>query len=258
MTDGSSSSNDSPRSPARWLRRAWTDRLDPHFYLGLHLTVGLVAAVLGIWLFGAVLDAVLANERLVRWDIATDAAIHSRMTMRDLRAADVMTQLGAPVTMALLGLGGAVFLWHARRTIALVGWLAAFGGGLLIDMTLKAAVHRPRPTYGAAYLHGHTYSFPSGHSMGSIIGYGMLLYLVHHAWAGRTTVRGAAYVATVAIILLIGLSRILLGVHYPSDVLGGWAAGLAWMAVCMTGVSIAQQRHADRMYEAVSSKGPPA
>jgi membrane-associated phospholipid phosphatase len=91
--------------------------------------------------------------------------------------------------------------------------------------------------------------------MGSMIGYGMLLYLMHRAWAGRPRVRGAAYVLAVAIIFLIGLSRILLGVHYPSDVVGGWAAGAAWMAVCMTGISIAQQRRADRMRDTVSSKG---
>lgn len=230
------------------LRTILKDRLNPKSYLGLHLTIGLAVAALGIWLFSTLLDAVLDNDALVRWDMAADAAIHARMTPPDLRIVDAVTQLGSPVAMAILGVAGAVLLWRAGRRTLLIGWSAAFVGGAIIGQVLKLAVHRTRPVYGAAYLHGQSFSFPSGHAMGSIIGYGMLLYVLRQVWPQGGTRRRAADMLAALFIFVIGLSRILLGVHYPSDVLGGWAAGAAWMAVCITGVGIAHHRQMDRIH----------
>jgi membrane-associated phospholipid phosphatase len=97
--------------------------------------------------------------------------------------------------------------------------------------------------YGAAYLTGHSYSFPSGHAMGSIIGIGMLLYVLGLYWHPSRLVRIASIVAACIFVGLVGVSRVYLGVHYPSDVMGGWAAGAAWMAVCVSGASFALHRY---------------
>jgi undecaprenyl-diphosphatase len=82
--------------------------------------------------------------------------------------------------------------------------------------------------------------------MGSVIGYGFLAYaiIVTTRWAGwhRRLVLAAAALLT----LLIGLSRVYIGVHYPSDVVGGWAAGVAWLAVCITGYQVVSARSALR------------
>lgn len=228
------------------LRTLWQDRVNPKTYLGLHLTVGLAIAATSIWLFATLLDAVLDNAALVQMDIAVDAAIHRHMSVGDLRIVNVVTQLGAPVTMAVLGLAVAVALWFKHHHTLSMGWLAAFVGGAAINQILKTAVHRTRPEYGAAYLHGASYSFPSGHAMGAIIGYGMVLYLVKVFWEGNRRARRTVYALLVLMMLAVGLSRILLGVHYPSDVVGGYAAGGAWMAVCIMGIGIAQQRRMDR------------
>lgn len=236
-----------------WLRGFFAARLDPKTYLGLHLSVGLLVAAGAIWLFGALLEAVLDNALLVRWDVATDAWIHAHATPLGQRNFDVITQLGSPVAMTLLALAGAVLLWtHNRRTV-LIGWLAAFVGGTLIDQALKLAVHRSRPIYGAAYLHGHSYSFPSGHAMGSIIGYGMLVYVARLYWHPQSTWRALMWIGAGAMVLIIGVSRVYLGVHYPSDVLGGYAAGSAWMAVSITGIGVALQRHMDRAHPEAAS-----
>jgi membrane-associated phospholipid phosphatase len=233
------------RAPSAW-RRFTAARMDPRAYMGLHATVGIAVAALALWLFGALLDAVLDNATLVRWDMATDAAIHARATPAGLRAFDAITQLGSPVALGVMGLIGAVVLWRQRRRTLMVGWIAALVGDLALNEALKRAVHRDRPTYGAAYLHGHSFSFPSGHAMGSIVAYGMLAYvLAHRAYPGRVP-RWALYATAAAIVLGIGLSRVYLGVHYPSDVVGGWAAGAGWLSFCITGVGIARRRAASR------------
>ncbi len=237
-----------PAETRHRLRSLWQDRLDPGTYLGLHLTVGLAILALSIWLFSALLVGVLENDTLVRWDMIIDGSIHARMTALDLRVVSAVSQLGSPVAMALLGLGGAVMLWRARRRAVLMGWVAAFLGGALLDQVLKLAVHRQRPEYAATFLHGHSFSFPSGHAMGSTIGYVMLAYITRHSWRPRPRLRLAVRGGTTLVVVAIGLSRILLGVHYPSDVIGGWAAGVAWMTVCTAGIGIAQQRHMDRVH----------
>ena len=225
-------------------RRFIAERFDSTTYLGLHLTVGLLVAGLGVWAFSALLDAVLDNEMLVRWDIAADAWIHAHVTPAGLTIFDVLTQLGSPASMVALGVIVAFVLFRQHRRTVLIAWIAAFAGGEILNTIIKNLVHRTRPVYGAAYLKGHSYSFPSGHAMGSIIGIGMLLYVLGLYWHPGRAVRVTTMLLGIVVVVLIGVSRIYLGVHYPSDVLGGWAAGGAWMAVCVTGASIALHRRA--------------
>ena len=88
-------------------------------------------------------------------------------------------------------------------------------------------MHRTRPTYGAAYLRGHSFSFPSGHAMGSMT---LAAVLVLLAW--NTRWRWPALVFGVLFAGSVSLSRIYLGVHYPSDILAGWCAALVWVVGC--------------------------
>ncbi len=225
------------------LRAFLIARLEPKAHLGLYLTVGLVLAAAGIWIFGALLDALLDNAMMVKWDIATDAFIHARMTPSLLRIVSATTQLGGPIAMAALAIVGATVLWRARQKVVLVGWIAAFAGAALIDEVLKLVVHRSRPTYGAAFVQAGSFSFPSGHALGSMIGYGMLVWVLFLFWHPKRVWKVFVYFLASLLVLAIGLSRIFLGVHYPSDVAGGWAAALAWLAVCITGLNVAQHRH---------------
>jgi membrane-associated phospholipid phosphatase len=186
---------------------------------------------------------VLDNETLVRWDVASDAWIHSRVTQQGLAVFDWITRAGSPLSMSVLGVVvGALLLWQRRRTI-LIPWIAALAGGGILDNVIKQLVHRTRPVYGAAYLTGHSYSFPSGHAMGSIIAIGMLLYVLGLYWHPSRLVRISSIIVACIFVVLVGVSRVYLGVHYPSDVMGGWAAGAAWMAVCVSGASFALHRY---------------
>lgn len=219
------------------LRSFIANRLDPKTYLGLRLTVGLAIGLLGLWAFSALLDAVLDNALLVRWDFAADAAVHARVTPTGLEIFNWVSRIGSPVSMVAMAVVCAVVLWKQNRTTMLVGWIAAFAGGGILESVLKLLVHRTRPVYGAAYLSGHSYSFPSGHAMMSFIGMTTLLFTLWVYWHPSRPVRIASIVAAIAVIVLVGVSRIYLGVHYPSDVMGGWAAGAAWVAVCVSGVA---------------------
>lgn len=217
-------------------------RLDRDSYLGLHLTVGLVLIAVGVWLFGTLLDEVLDNAALVRWDITAAASIHSTITPFSIRVFEFITNIGSPVAMVFVAIAGALTMFVQKHRLLAYAWAAAAGGGAIIDWVFKTSVHRSRPEYAAAFLHGSSYSFPSGHAMGSIIGYGFLAYAIvlnakRVGWH-RRMIFGLAALLT----LLIGISRVYLGVHYPSDVVGGWAAGFAWLSVVITGYQVVSGR----------------
>ncbi len=117
-----------------------------------------------------------------------------------------------------------------RRQWRLAAYLLVTGAGaLILDPILKSLVGRLRPVVAHPIAHGTGNSFPSGHSLGSIVCYGAILLVFLPAARGRW--RTAFITVIVALIALIGISRILLGVHYLSDVLGGWAVGITWLGV---------------------------
>jgi undecaprenyl-diphosphatase len=219
----------------RWVQRAKQfvlARFDPRSHLGLGLTTSLVVSALAVWAFSGLLDAVLDNAWLVRLDSRAAEWFYGHATPAGLTIFDVITQLGSPAVDVIIVIV-AIVLWRRKETLLLWTWLWANLGSKVIEHVLKTTVHRTRPQFGNLYLlQSHSYSFPSGHAMGASVCYVMLAYLI--ASRGNTTrsVAIAAFVGAVAIILLVAFSRLYLGVHYPSDVVGGIAAGIGWFAVC--------------------------
>jgi undecaprenyl-diphosphatase len=124
--------------------------------------------------------------------------------------------------LVLLAVLLAPLLWFGFRRSAI--WLAlTIAGGTLLNLALKQIFAAPRPDLLPHLDIVHTYSFPSGHAAGNMMVFGALALLA---------VRASAYVAAAAMVLLIGASRIWLGVHWPSDVVAGWIEGLGWLAFC--------------------------
>ena len=218
-----------------WIRRAQTfiaARFDPRSHVGLGLTTSLVICALAVWAFSGLLDAVLDNAWLVRLDSWAAEWFHTHATPTGLRIFDVITQLGSPVVDVLIAIV-AVVLWQRKETLLLWTWLAANLGGKAIEYVLKTTVHRTRPQFGTLYLlQKHSYSFPSGHAMGASVCYLMLAYLIASREGTKRTVALALFAGAAVLILVVAYSRLYLGVHYPSDVLGGMAAGVGWLAVC--------------------------
>lgn len=228
----SAGSTDSATSRVERAKRFIVARFDPRSHLGLGLTTSLVISALAIWAFSGLLDAVLDNAWLVRLDSRAAEWFHIRATPTGLRVFDVITQFGSPVVDVLIVIV-AIVLWRRKERLLLWTWLAANLGGKVIEFVLKYSVHRTRPTFGNLYLlDSHTYSFPSGHAMGASVCYLMLAYLIASRETTKRSVAITLFVSAVAIILVVSYSRLYLGVHYPSDVLGGMAAGVGWLAVC--------------------------
>jgi undecaprenyl-diphosphatase len=140
-----------------------------------------------------------------------------------------VTWLGSDgVLWTIIGVS-AVFLAFRRRWRLVAYLLVTGAGALVMDPILKDLVGRLRPVVAHPIAHGGGNSFPSGHSLGSIVCYGAVFLVFLPAARGRwRTVLRAVVVTLVA---LIGISRILLGVHYLSDVLGGWTLGIAWLGL---------------------------
>jgi undecaprenyl-diphosphatase len=164
------------------------------------------------------------------------------------------TALGGGGVLGLLTLTSAGYLWlPGLRRIALFLLLAILGG-LLLSLALKSGFDRPRPDLVSHGSMIYTSSFPSGHSMLAAVVYltgGALLAVVHAARRVRIYLIGCAVLVT----LLVGVSRVYLGVHWPSDVLAGWAAGAAWAAACWLAAHWLQQ--GGRIEGAAASPGMP-
>jgi undecaprenyl-diphosphatase len=152
-----------------------------------------------------------------------------------------ITALGGFTVLALVTIACAGYLFMRRRyrMLALLG--AATVGGLVVSLLLKNLFARPRPEFGSADAYVLTASFPSGHSMLSAV-----VYLTLGVLLARTSerFRYKIYFISVALVvsMLVGLSRVYLGVHYPTDVLAGWSLGLIWALFCWLVAQFLQKR----------------
>ena len=211
--------------------RAWVRAREAGTLAALLLAAG------GVWLFLEIADEVLAgattsvDEQLLLMLRATSDSSDplGPPWVEDL-ARDI-TGVGGAAILTLLTAATAGFLALQRKHHLALYVLAAVASGALLSTLLKMGFDRPRP---GLVPHGqivYTSSFPSGHSMLSAIAFLTLGALLA---SSQTNFRLRAYLIGVAVFLtvLVGVSRVYLGVHWPTDVLAGWTAGAAWALLC--------------------------
>lgn len=191
--------------------------------------VSLSVAVLSLFLFAWIADGV-AHDRTAGLDLAIRNQVHAYASPPVTSAMIFVSFLGGDGLTAAAILSVIAFLaFHWRR--AALWMVVTILGAVVLDLTLKYAFHRPRPVPFFVPV-PYTYSFPSGHSLFSFCFYGVLAGLL----AGRMQSRlGRILVWTLAAVLVaaIGLSRIYLGVHYPSDVIAGYLAAALWVSTLL-------------------------
>lgn len=205
-------------------------RLNPNERYGLRLTLLAVALILTAVPFGLLLQQVLVDGPVVEADARAAQWIHDAVV--DVPALVVFMRavsfLGKPIWLYLV-VGAAVAWIAVRGQWRLVAYLVAtplLGGA--VDTVVKVVVDRDRPDFDEPIAHAMGKSFPSGHSMTSVVSYGALVVVFLPVVAPR--LRRLLLVAVGLLCFLIGVSRLTLGVHFLSDVVGGWVLGLAWLA----------------------------
>ena len=205
-------------------------RLDPEERYGLRVTLLAVAFLLVAVPFGLLLSQVEGEGSLVRADTSAARNLHEwiRDSPSTVQFLKVVTFLGAPVWFWLVVVPAAIFVWrrhHPRLAVFLA--VTVLGGGLLNNV-VKVVVDRPRPSLVDPVAVAGGRSFPSGHAMSSTVVYGALLLVFLPVVPRR--LRPLTVAAAVLLVGAIGFTRLALGVHYISDVLGGVVLGLAWLA----------------------------
>ncbi|MCC7451113.1 MAG: phosphatase PAP2 family protein [Anaerolineae bacterium] len=210
------------------------------YALGLHLATGFLVIMLALYLFGQLASGVLNGTPLVQFDQNLELAVHAWARPAITPLFIVISMLGFQVLWIVVVLVAGWFIQH-RQWLRLMTWIAGWAGGELLNQLLKQIFARPRPFFADALQTAANYSFPSGHAMFSAVAYGLLAYFML-LQVRRQRTRIAIVAGTVVLVLLIGFSRIYLGVHYFSDVVAGFAFGVAWLSVCITGMDVALNR----------------
>lgn len=195
-------------------------------------------AVAGTWAFAEIAEHVRAGGTQAFDDFALAwIGAHQRPSLQ--KVALELTALGTGSVVLMIALIAALFLAlgpHRYRALLLV---AATAGGVLLNGVLKLIFDRPRPEVFTWGTHVVSSSFPSGHAMNSVIVYSTVAYLAARL-ESRVWMRWLTLGVAVVVIVLVCLSRLYLGVHYPSDVAAGALVGLAWAAFCMSGLEAAR------------------
>lgn len=216
-------------------------RISPLSYLSLHSIIGLALSFFFVWIFGEITENVISGDTFVSFDQWVVRHMLHLRTIHLTSFMEAVTKLGGIIIIVPSGLLAAGYLLLKRQSNAAYGLAIAVIGGIILNNFLKILLQRPRPISESTLIAVSGWSFPSGHAMNSMIFYGMISYLVV-LYIRSWTMKIIAIVSGSSIVFLIGLSRIYLQVHYVSDVMAGFACGLFWLCVCITGMEITKKR----------------
>jgi len=227
-----------------WL---WQARVWPRMRAGLPqvalllqgVGLGFALLVAAAALFAEIAEELVEGTAMALFDEALALSIGRHVDIGTLRVFATLTHLGDAAWLTVLALVVAALLWRrARRALALA-WLLALGGNALLIPLLKRIFERVRPVHDHGLVAELGFSFPSGHTAGATVAYGMLAYVALRVLPGRWHL--PALLVACALAFTIGCSRVFLQVHFASDVLAGFAWGAAWLAVCVLSVELSRR-----------------
>jgi membrane-associated phospholipid phosphatase len=212
------------------------------------LSMLFAGVLLPLWLFGSVAGEVVEKEPF-SFDHPIMMFVHSHETPLLDSLMYFFTKAGSALTLVPLFVVVFVMLMRRGQRASATFWAVSVAGAALINFLAKQGFGRVRPDLWVSRVHETTYSFPSGHAMSTMAVVAALTFLLWKTrWRWIAAALGAVFV------LMVSLSRVYWGVHYPSDILAGWAASLAWVA----GVRMMfDRRRAGDSKEAVGLKTSP-
>ncbi|MBD1913658.1 MULTISPECIES: phosphatase PAP2 family protein [unclassified Leptolyngbya] len=183
----------------------------------------LVGVFLPLQVFGELAEDVWENEGGFSWDVPILLAIHARANPQLDAVVTILTRFGVFWGVFPAAIIISIFLLLRRRLHRLTYFLITLLGATVLNRVAKAMLHRVRPQLWTSPAPELDYGFPSGHAMASMTLVVALIVLTWGSyWCWVVALAGGAFV------LMIGWTRLYLGVHYPSDILAGWAASIAW------------------------------
>lgn len=223
--------------------------------VGPGLLAALIVLTASAWAFGAVADEVTegdtaqSDQRVADW-------LHGRATDPFTDAFRAFTWTGNGGFLAVVVLIAAVVLWRRKLVMDALFVAFAFLGAEVITFGMKQGFHRKRPFFEDPLATAGSFSFPSGHSLVSLAVYGSIaIVIARHTRNHR--VAGAVVLLAALWILSIGFSRLYLGVHFLTDVVAGYAAGAAWLALLYLGLE-ARSRYTSRYRASTNEYRPKA
>lgn len=202
-------------------------------FFGLRLLVGLILAVGALIFFGWLANGIFAGEAKI-FDDAVRQTVNRAASPALTQLMIFISFVGSAFVLAPIGIVAVIIFLRLKWRRATVLFVIAMAGEIVLSLALKEFFRRPRPEAFFGYELPSSYSFPSGHALGAFCFFGILAWLVSTRMEKRTT-RILIRIAAIILIFLIGFSRIYLGVHYPSDVIGGYSAALVWTVTVALG-----------------------
>jgi undecaprenyl-diphosphatase len=204
---------------------------DVYAVVGIFIVLGSALALAAMWTFVEIAGQVRQGTTQA-FDVAVLRYIEQHQTPFLDRAAIEVTFLGTGVIVMAIVLVSGMFLWLTKHKHSALLLIVATVGAILINGVLKAGFDRPRPQVFEWGQHTVSSSFPSGHAMSAATVYMTVAYLAARLQRRRIS-RVLTLIAATIVVVLIAVSRLYLGVHYPTDVAAGVVMGVAWAALCM-------------------------
>jgi len=214
-------------------RRFVRNRLSPEKTLGLHVTIGVIVMIMGAWWFSEIAEdlgpttpQVMLDQRVADW-------FHAGATPELTLVMRAISWFGSVAALTIISAVFALFFLTRRAWNRLVALMVTMIGGGLLNVVLKHFFQRQRPVFENPLVTISSFGFPSGHSMGATLLYG-LLALIALRFVRQMWLRIAICAVAIFFIALIGFTRIYLGAHFLTDVLAAFAIGSAWLAFAWT------------------------
>lgn len=204
------------------------------------LVCGLVIGFLSLLLFIDLSEDVYFNEIKAFDDFVTEIVRHS-INNNTTDIMKIISNMASTATISIMCVLLIIYFSHMKKHITASLVPTVVVGSILLNLVLKNIFERQRPSI-PHLVEAFGLSFPSGHSMVSFSFYGLIIYLVFKEVKNKL-LKTLSIIIFGLLILLIGISRIYLGVHYPSDVLAGFAAGSFWLVCCIYGFRIIENKY---------------
>ena len=232
------------------LIQGWKEEVTPRLspLLSIVWVGGFLISAFSVWGFFQIAERVFA-EQTTELDTAILQSIYELHTPLLNQIMTGITFLGNGSTLIFISCIVMIFLLLSRKFVSAFTLIIVTSGGIGLNVCLKNIFARVRPALWERVVEVDVFSFPSGHAMVSLVVYGFIGYLLIANFRPFSSV---ILFFTALLILAIGFSRLYLGVHWPTDIIAGYAAGLVWLISCILSTEILQFLFARKNQEAVS------